>query len=71
MARFHMALVVLTTWFLGATAQFGFFDQMFGGGGGQQQQPQNVRSDSSWYQAQYEGGMFRRSLFTYPPEKTP
>ncbi|RMZ68255.1 long chronological lifespan 2 [Pyrenophora seminiperda CCB06] len=41
-------------------AQFGFFDQMFGGGGGQQQQQhqhqeaQNVRSDASWYQAQYE-----------------
>ncbi|KAF2744914.1 hypothetical protein M011DRAFT_488462 [Sporormia fimetaria CBS 119925] len=29
---------------------------MFGGGGGhQQQQEQNVRSDASWYQAQYEG----------------
>ncbi|KAF2785981.1 hypothetical protein K505DRAFT_260884 [Melanomma pulvis-pyrius CBS 109.77] len=40
----------------GAHAQFGFFDQMFGGGGQQQQQQQqNVRSDSSWYQAQYEG----------------
>jgi hypothetical protein len=44
--------------FLGASnAQFGFFDQMFGGGGHQQQQQQqNVRSDSSWYQSQYENG---------------
>ncbi|KAF2448533.1 hypothetical protein P171DRAFT_481596 [Karstenula rhodostoma CBS 690.94] len=40
-----------------ATAQFGFFDQMFGGQQQQhqqRQQQQNVRSDSSWYQAQYE-----------------
>lgn len=43
------------------SAQFGFFDQMFGGGGQQhhhhhhhhQQQPQNVPSDSSVYRAQY------------------
>lgn len=48
----------LTLWIGSASAQFGFFDQMFGGGGHghQQQQQQNVRSDSSWYQAQYEGG---------------
>jgi len=47
-----------------ASAQFGFFDQMFGGAGGggpaqhqhQHQQPQDVRSDSAWYRAQYEGG---------------
>jgi hypothetical protein len=36
---------------------FGFFDQMFGQQQQQQQQQQNVRSDSSWYQAQYENGM--------------
>jgi hypothetical protein len=37
---------------------FGFFDQMFGQQQQQQQQQQqNVRSDSSWYQAQYEAGM--------------
>ncbi|KAJ4341500.1 Long chronological lifespan protein 2 [Ascochyta clinopodiicola] len=49
-------LLLLGLWTLTATAQFGFFDQMFGNGGGQQQQQQqaNVRSDSSWYQAQYE-----------------
>ena len=50
-------LLLLSLWTLTATAQFGFFDQMFGNNGGQQQQQQaNVRSDSSWYQAQYENG---------------
>ncbi|KAI7550115.1 hypothetical protein KC331_g3384 [Hortaea werneckii] len=40
---------------LPATAQFQFFEHMFGGGGGgPQQPPQNAASDSSWYQAQYE-----------------
>merc|ERR1712111_296297 len=40
---------------LPATAQFQFFEHMFGGGGGGPQQPtQNAASDSSWYQAQYE-----------------
>jgi hypothetical protein len=39
---------------------------MFGGGGGQQhQEPQNVRSDSSWYQAQYEAGMLLSSFSPY------
>ncbi|MCJ1460871.1 Long chronological lifespan protein 2 [Mycoblastus sanguinarius] len=43
-----------------ASAQFQFFEQMFQGGGGQQQQhaqsqqPQNVASDSQWYQKTYE-----------------
>ncbi|KAI7027262.1 hypothetical protein KC355_g404 [Hortaea werneckii] len=42
---------------LPATAQFQFFEHMFGGGsGGPQQPPQNAASDSSWYQAQYENG---------------
>ncbi|KAF2845272.1 long chronological lifespan protein 2 [Plenodomus tracheiphilus IPT5] len=59
MARLHMIFIVFATWFFTSSAQFGFFDQMFGGGGGQQQQqqqqqPQNVRSDSAWYQQQYE-----------------
>jgi hypothetical protein len=59
MARFQMLLAVLASLFLRTTsAQFGFFDQMFGGQQQQQhQEPQNVRSDASWYQAQYEGGM--------------
>jgi hypothetical protein len=51
-------LIVTSTFAASVSAQFGFFDQMFGGGGHQQQQqPQNVRSDSQWYQQQYEGGM--------------
>jgi hypothetical protein len=57
MARFQILLTVLAAFIVSASAQFGFFDQMFGGGGQQQQEPQNVRSDASWYQAQYEGGM--------------
>lgn len=43
-----------------ATAQFGFFDQMFGGQQqAQHQQQQNVRSDASWYQAQYDNGKYQ------------
>jgi hypothetical protein len=57
MARFQTLLAVLAGFIMHTSAQFGFFDQMFGGGGQQQQEPQNVRSDASWYQAQYEGGM--------------
>ena len=44
-------------------AQFQFFEQMFNQGGQQQRhqqqpdQPQNVASDSEWYQRTYEGGM--------------
>jgi hypothetical protein len=53
-------ILLLGLWTLTATAQFGFFDQMFGQGGQQQQQQQaNVRSDSSWYQAQYENGKIK------------
>lgn len=51
-------LLLIGLWALTASAQFGFFDHMFHGGGHQQQQQQqtNVRSDSSWYQAQYSNG---------------
>ena len=38
-----------------ANAQFQFFEQMFQGQG-QQQEPQNVASDSGWYQETYENG---------------
>ncbi|EAT81757.1 long chronological lifespan protein 2 [Parastagonospora nodorum] len=56
MARFTSIVLVLSACFVSSRAQFGFFDQMFGNQGHQQhQEPQNVRSDSSWYQAQYEG----------------
>ena len=52
-------------------AQFGnIFDQMFGGGGQQhhqqQQQPQNVPSDSEWYQKTYNGGTGSRSQYNSP-----
>jgi len=41
------------------TAQFQFFEQMFQGQQQQQQhqEPQNVASDSSWYQQTYESGI--------------
>jgi hypothetical protein len=40
-----------------ANAQFQFFEQMFQGGQQQQrQEPQNVPSDSSWYQQNYDNG---------------
>ncbi|KAI1856557.1 hypothetical protein JX265_011516 [Neoarthrinium moseri] len=53
-------LLVLAALLATATAQFGFFDQMFGGGGGggggqqQRQQPQNVPSDSSIYRQNFD-----------------
>ncbi|SPQ24969.1 40ede440-0735-4183-b084-ca33ad43cab8 [Thermothielavioides terrestris] len=54
MRLFELLLLALTS---AVSAQFGFFDQMFGGGGGSQQhhrqQPQNVPSDSSVYRANY------------------
>jgi hypothetical protein len=64
MPRFALSLAALSLWLLTAHAQFGFFDQMFGGQQQQQQQQQqqNVRSDSAWYQTQYENGKF--SLFS-------
>jgi hypothetical protein len=44
---------------VGANAQFQFFEQMFQGQQQQQQQqaPQNVASDSSWYQQNYDKGI--------------
>jgi len=64
MPRPPILLLALLSYIMQASAQFGFFDQMFGGAGGggpaqhqhQHQQPQDVRSDSAWYRAQYEGG---------------
>jgi hypothetical protein len=47
----------------GANAQFQFFEQMFQGQQQHQQQaPQNVPSDSSWYQQNYDNGMLPFSL---------
>ena len=54
-----------------ATAQFQFFEQMFQGGQQQQQQqPQNVASDSTWYQANYDQGILLLfpSLISNTPE---
>lgn len=58
----YILTLLLTTLLLAplSSAQFGFFDQMFGGGGGgqeqaqqqqQRQRPQNVPSDSSFYRS--------------------
>ncbi|KAF2483337.1 hypothetical protein BDY17DRAFT_324081 [Neohortaea acidophila] len=48
-------LTALFLFLLPASAQFQFFEQMFNQGGQQQQaQPQNMGSDSVWYQQQYE-----------------
>ncbi|OMP85639.1 Long chronological lifespan protein 2 [Diplodia seriata] len=47
---------LILAWTFGVSAQFQFFEQMFGGGGGHHHhQPQNMPSDSSWYQQQYDG----------------
>jgi len=60
MARIHLALVSAILLLVTRTnAQFQFFEQMFQGGQQQQQQqPQNVPSDSNWYQENYNNGMF-------------
>ncbi|KAL9119275.1 MAG: hypothetical protein Q9187_004174 [Circinaria calcarea] len=55
-----LILLSLACPFVGfAQAQFQFFEQMFPGQQHQQQhqQPQNVASDSEWYQRTYEAGM--------------
>jgi hypothetical protein len=71
MARLTSLIIVLSAWFISSSAQFGFFDQMFGQQGHQQhQEPQNVRSDSSWYQAQYEGGMSQSPVETHLSDMT-
>ncbi|KAK9425968.1 putative Long chronological lifespan protein 2 [Seiridium unicorne] len=58
MRTFSPLLLVLAAFLSTATAQFGFFDQMFGGGDGQQQQQQrqqpNVPSDSTIYRQNFE-----------------
>ncbi|KAL8852424.1 MAG: hypothetical protein Q9221_002654 [Calogaya cf. arnoldii] len=70
-------LLALTTLLPLTTAQFQFFEQMFSGGHQHQQpqQPQNVASDSEWYQQNYEAGTFFPSpsppLPCHPPPQTP
>lgn len=46
-----------------ANAQFAFFDQMFQQQG-QRHEPQNVASDSSWYQQNYDNGIVVQLLCT-------
>jgi hypothetical protein len=68
MQLFNLLFTVLGLLSVSVNA-FGFFDQMFGQQQQQQQQQQqNVRSDSSWYQAQYEAGMYLSTLLiSLPP----
>jgi hypothetical protein len=49
----HLAIALLL---VGVNAQFQFFEQMFQGGQQQRQEPQNVPSDSNWYQENYNNG---------------
>jgi hypothetical protein len=58
MARFILSLLSATLLLAGANAQFQFFEQMFNQGGQQHhhQAPQNVPSDSNWYQEHYNNG---------------
>jgi hypothetical protein len=58
MPSFTQILLLFVGLFFTTSAQFQFFEQMFGGGGQQQQQPQNVPSDSNWYRQNYEAGMY-------------
>lgn len=48
-----------------AMAQFFNFGNMFGQQQQQQQEPQNMASDSDWYQQNYDGGMYAASLFAF------
>ncbi|KAI1505793.1 hypothetical protein F5X99DRAFT_415841 [Biscogniauxia marginata] len=56
----HLPILLLTFLFSSiASAQFGFFEQMFGGSGGghahqEQQRPQNVPSDSAIYRSNFD-----------------
>lgn len=64
---FALLLALLGT----VSAQFNFFEQMFGGngGGGQQhQQQQNVPSDSSYYRSQVDRGEFARYTYLDPDD---
>ncbi|KXL43229.1 hypothetical protein M433DRAFT_149814 [Acidomyces richmondensis BFW] len=47
-------LTFLLLLILPTSAQFQFFEHMFGGQQHQQAQPQNMPSDASWFQQQYE-----------------
>ena len=70
---FHLYTILKMMWrvalslfavsfFASVSAQFQFFEQMFQGQPQQQQQPQNVASDSNWYQQNYAAGKLLRRL---------
>ena len=68
MARLLMLLYPILALILPISAQFNFFEQMFGGQGQQQQQAQNAGSDSTWYRHHYQGGTYLldpSTLFVY------
>jgi hypothetical protein len=67
MARFLALLSANLLLIAGANAQFQFFEQMFNQGGQQQhhQAPQNVPSDSNWYQENYNAGLCTKFLSSY------
>jgi hypothetical protein len=64
-------LALIAIFIVQVNAQFNIFEQMFGGGGHQQQQQQqqrrqNVGSDSSWFQQNWDNGktFFRAMIFS-------
>ncbi|RDW95088.1 putative long chronological lifespan protein 2 [Coleophoma crateriformis] len=51
---FSFVLAATLLMITGVQAQFQFFEQMFNGQQQHHQAPQNVPSDSNWYQSQFE-----------------
>jgi hypothetical protein len=68
MARLLPTLLWAVFLLTGANAQFQFFEQMFNGGQQQHhhQTPQNVPSDSNWYQENYNNGISTSPSRTSP-----
>ncbi|KAI1005580.1 hypothetical protein K3495_g2645 [Podosphaera aphanis] len=54
MIRSYTPLMAAILFISIVSAQFQFFEQMFGGHQHQHQEPQEVPSDSSWYQSLYK-----------------
>jgi hypothetical protein len=64
MARILLSFLTTLLLISSSSAQFNFFEQMFQGGQQQQRhEPQNVASDSNWYQQNHEAGKF---LYLFP-----
>jgi len=55
MRPISQTILLLLALCFSVSAQFQFFEQMFGGGQ-QHQEPQNMPSDSSWYRENYANG---------------